>query len=212
MDVKSVLEHCGLSEAHFNAIAEAVPEGYAALSKLMNDTPMFGQFIPGYRSLAHLRNVAVQFALQTKAGATELFFTQDSWNAARNYSFLQLQVGQVVLTSHYCGAKGSRMVRAAVSRAELVQRTPDLFSSEDASPDIEALSKSAYAQIVHGGLNKPQLIAIRIPNRDQHSYSLRALSLEPIAPTTAKVEEVADRLHEQIRRRKTDKGGLADVG
>ena len=210
--MRSVLEHCGLSEAHFIAIAEAAPEGYAALAKLVKDIPMFGQFVPGYRSLAHLRNVAVQFALQTKAGSTELFFTQEAWNAARNYSFLQLQVGQVILTSHYCGAKGSRAVRSAIARAELAQRTPDLFSIENASPDMEGVSKSAYAQIVHGGLTKPEIIAIRIPNRDQQTYTLRALALEPIAPNSAKVEEVADRLHEQIKLRKLDKSDRADVG
>lgn len=212
MDVRTVLEHCGLTEDHFTAIAEAVPEGYAALAKLMKDVPMFGQFIPGYRSLGHLRNVAVQYALQTKAATTELFFTRDAWNAARNFSFLQLQVGQVILTSHYCGAHGSRSVRKAVARAELVQRTPDLFSAENAKPDMEAVSRSAYAQIVHSGLMTPNIIAIKVPNRDQVSYALQTLSLDPITPNTTKVEEVADRLHENIKKRQVGKGEACDVG
>lgn len=204
MDVRSVLEHGGLSEQHFTAIAEAVPEGYAALAKLAKETPMLGQFLPGNQGLSHLRNVAVQHALQAKAASTQLFFTKDAWNAAHNYPFLQLQVGQVILTTHYCGARGSRSVRKAVARAELAQRTPDLFVEQQLLPDMESVSRAAYAQIVHGGVHAPKLIAIRIPNRDQKSYTLRALSLTPIAPNASRVEEVADQLHQTMKRRKQE--------
>lgn len=210
MDVRSVLEHCGLSEAHFNAIAEAVPEGYAALARLAKETPMLSQFLPGHLGLGHLRNVAVQYALQTKAASTELFFTRDAWNAAHNHPFLQLQVGQVVLTTHYCGAKGSRSVRRAVTRAELAQRTSDLFHGQSAVPDMEHAERSAYAQIVHGGVHKAKLIAIKIPNMDQQTYTLRAMSLTPVEPSAARVEEVADQLHQAIKRRKPAE--VKDVG
>lgn len=212
MDVKTALEHCGMTDAHFAAIAESVSEGYTALATLAKHTPMFSQFIPGYRGLAFVRNIAVQYALQTKAASTGLFFTKDAVNASRNHSFLQLQHEQVIITAHYCGAKGSRTIRKAIVRGELAQRTGDLFAAEREQPDISLIAKSSYAQVKHGGLEKPTFAAIVIPNRDQRSYALRPFSLEIVKPDTAKVEEIQDRLMEAFKPRTPNAREQADAG
>jgi hypothetical protein len=199
MNVKSVLEQCGLSEAHFELISEAIPEGYAALRKLADSTPMFAGFVPGFQSLGHLRNVAVQHALQNKIGLSDLFFTKTAFNAARNFAFLQLQSGNVVLTTHYCGKRGGRGIRKAVARAELNRRNFNLFASEGSTPDATPSIGMAYAQIMHGGLSDPVIAAIRIPNRDQVTYRLEPYVLTLRKPDGAKVEEVRDRLAETMK-------------
>jgi hypothetical protein len=162
---------------------------------------MLGSFIPGLRSLGHLRNVAVEHALQTRAGTGDLFFTKNAFNASRNFMFLQLQSGQVVFTTHYCGKRGGRGIRKAIARAELNQRNRDLFTAEAEGPDANPLVGMAYAQIVHGGLSDPVIAAIRIPNRDQISYSLAPLILELRKPEAAKVEQVTDRIAETMKKR-----------
>ncbi len=199
MNVRTFLRQCGLTEDHFDLVAGAIPEAYAALRSISDTTPMFRGFVPGYQSLSYLRNIAVQHALQIRAGNSDLFFTKTALNAAGNHTFLQLHVGQVVLTAHYCGARGSRGVRKAVSRGELNQRNRDLFASEKSAPDADLVSKAAYAQILHAGLSDPVLSAIRIPNRDQLTDSLIAFSLPIVKPSATKVEEVRDRIAETIK-------------
>jgi hypothetical protein len=201
MSVQAALVRCGLTEEHFSAIAESVAEGYAALRKLVDSTPMLRQFIPGIRSVGHLRNVAVQHALQNKAAVNRLFYTMDALNAARNQAFLKLQVGQVILTSHYCGATGKRGVRRSLARAELALHTPDLFESEKPKPDLDVLNGSAYAQILHGGLSDPVRAAIVIPNRDQETYELEPMILPIVKPSVASVEEVENRLAQTLKRK-----------
>lgn len=202
MDVKAVLSQCSITDDHFSLIAEAIPEGYAALRKLADTTPMFRGFVPGFQSLGHLRNVAVQYALLSKTGTSDLFFTKTALNAARNFAFLQLQAGNVVFTTHYCGKSGGRVIRKAVARGELNKRNLDLFKSEASTPDAFPIAGTAYAQIVHGGVSDPVIAAIKIPNRDQITYRLAPLVLELRKPDGAKVEEVTDRIAEAFKSRK----------
>lgn len=204
MDVKSVLLSCDVTDAHFQAIAEAIPEGYQALCKLADTTPMLGQFVQGLHGLSYLRNVAVQHALAAKAAETELFFTSDGWNASRNHTFLRLQVKQVVFTPHYCGKTGERAVRKAVARAALTERNYDLFEADGHAPDFSSENKSAYAQIVHAGVRKPVFGAILIPDRNQRSFKLGALPLDLQPPKLGAVEEVQDRLNEAFKSREKE--------
>lgn len=201
MNVKSVLEQCGLTEQHFELIAEAIPEGYAALRAIVDNTPMLSLFAPGSQKLGHLRNVAVQHALQLKAGTSDLFYTKDAWNVARNHMFLQLQSGQVIFTSHYCGRSGDRGVRKAIVRGELNQRNYDLFENENRKPDANPILGTAYAQILHGGISDPVVAAINIPNRDQTSYILPPFILPIRKPQANKVEEVKDMIAETMRKK-----------
>jgi len=202
MDVKLVLSQCGITDDHISLIAEAIPEGYAALRKLADTTPMFRGFVPGFQSLGHLRNVAVQYALQNKTGTSDLFFTKTAFNAARNFAFLQLQAENVVFTTHYCGKSGGRSIRKAVARGELNKRNLDLFASEASTPDALPILGTAYAHIVHGGVSDPVIAAIKIPNRDQTTYRLAPLVIDLKTPNGAKVEEVTDRIAEAFKSRK----------
>jgi hypothetical protein len=214
MDVRSALVRCGLTDAHFSALAEAVPEGYLALKKLVESTPMLRQFVPGMKSTCYLRNVAVQHALQLKAGDTGLFYTRDASFAGNGQAYLQLQSGRVIITSQYCGPRGNRGVRKAVARAALCARTDDLFAAENDTPDMNMAMMSAYAQLMHGGVDKPVFAALRIPNKSQAPSSLTPMLLELVTPNASKVEEVADRLREQMRPKKKtkDKDDKADAG
>jgi len=205
MNVKSILEQCGLTEQHFEFIAEAIPAGYAALRSIVDNTPMLSLFAPGSQRLGHLRNVAVQHALQLKAGTTDLFYTKDAWNAARNHMFLQLQCGQVVLTAHYCGKKGNTGVKKAIVRGELNQRNYDLFEKEKKEPDANPFTGTAYAQILHGGISDPVMAAISIPNRDQTSYILPPFILPVRTPQASKVEEVKDMIADTMKKKQKSK-------
>ncbi|UZW61539.1 hypothetical protein [Lysobacter enzymogenes] len=202
MNVRDVLESCGVRESHFAAISEAIPEGYAALERLAKSTPMLNGFMQGRRGLSYLRDIAVQHALEAKAAQKRLFYTDLSWNASHNYCFLKLQVGQVVFTTHYAGVSGSKGVRKAVARAELTKRTSDLFTDQGNDPDACVGVRSAYAQIVHGGLDHPKFGLLRIPNRDQISTSLAPFALDLKMPEQGQVEEVEDRLHEAFKEKR----------
>jgi len=205
MNVKSILEQCGLNEQHFEFIAQAIPDGYAALRSIVDNTPMFNMFAPGLQRLGHLRNVAVQHALQLKTGATDLFYTKDAWNAAHNYMFMQLQCGQVVLTSHYCGRSGTQGVKKAIVRGELNQRNYDLFANENRQPDADPTVGSAYAHILHGGVSDPVMAAIGIPGRDQRTYMLPPLILPIRRPQASQVEEVVDMIAETMKKKQKAK-------
>jgi len=162
---------------------------------------MLNMFAPGRQRLGHLRNVAVQYTLQIKAGTGNLFYTKDAWNAARNYMFMQLQCGQAIFTSHYCGRTGTQGVKKAIVRGELNQRNYDLFSADNRQPDVELPVGSAYAHILHGGMSDPVMAAIGIPSRDQRAYVLPLYILPVRKPQASTVEQVQDMLAETMKRK-----------
>jgi hypothetical protein len=204
MNVATVLKACGLTDAHFIALGEAVPVGYRALQELVKATPMLGQFMPGMMTVGYLRNLAVQHALANKAAEGGQFFVGTGLNKARNHAFAKLQAGNVIVTSHYAGAKGSREVRRSITRAALADRNGDLFSADGQRVDADEVTGHAYVQLKHGGLAVPVFAALYIPNRDQRSAALEPLILELAAPDSAKVEEVTDRLRDTIKRKGQD--------
>jgi hypothetical protein len=204
MNVESVLRGCGLTDAHFATLSEAVPLGYRALQALVKATPMLAQFMPGMMTVGHLRNLAVQYALANTAADGEAFFVDTGLNQARNHSFTKLQAGNVIVTAHYAGATGSRAVRKSVARAALADRNGDLFSTDGQHADAEVATGHAYVQLKHGGVAVPVFAALYIPNRDQRSVALAPLLLELATPDHAKVEEVTDRLRDTIKRKRQD--------
>jgi len=210
MDVRSVLTLCGLTDAHFEVLATAVPEGYLALRELVKATPMLRQF-PGQKSVCYLRNVAVQYALEQRAAETKLFYTDTGTHPINKQGFLKLQVGQLVITSQYCGPNGSRAVRKAIRRAELCQRIPDLFKESSEDPDVQVETKSGYAQLIHGGMNEPVLSALRIPNHYQGESRLAPMVLPIINPNHVAVEQIKDQLMEAFEK-KVRKGEQKDAG
>jgi hypothetical protein len=212
MNVRDILEQCGMADEHFATLGRAIPEGYAALQSLAAETPMFSQFLPGSTSLGYLRNIAVQYALQAKAATTGHFYISNAMNKARNHTFLKLQFGQTIFTSHYAGPRGTRGVRKSISRAEMIERNGDLFRLESDLPDADMLKQAAYAQIVHGGKIVPVFAAIFIPNRDQRASKLEPLILSLEKPNSHQVEEVKDRLAETIKKKAKDKNDNAKTG
>jgi hypothetical protein len=208
MDIKEIMAQSGLTQNHFGALGSAISEAYAALNGLSNSVPMLGSvFLPGHRSLGSLRNVAVQHSLHLKAKETRLFQFAYAWNAINNHVFLQLKHKRVQLTAHYLGPKGNRGIRKAIYRSELQMRNGDLFAGERKRPDVHP-GGEIYAQIVHGGLDKPILAAIRIPNRDYLSKKLSTFVLQIGEPSSVAVENVKDRIAETMKAKK--KGRLKD--
>lgn len=199
MDVKTVLAECGLDDRHYQVLGSAVPEAYAALNRLSLSTPMLGAFPQGARGLSYLRDIAVQHALEAKAAESRLFFTSTARNSSGNHMFLKLQVGQIVITTHYAGARGNRAVRKSVSRGELATRTPDLFLAQGTMPDHCPIIRSAYAQLVHAGLDQPKFAMLQIPDRDQKAAKLTPYVLELRTPSKGAVEEVQDRLNQAFK-------------
>ncbi|QIO88839.1 hypothetical protein G9274_002524 [Stenotrophomonas rhizophila] len=210
MDVKTVLSECGLDDRHFQVLGIAVPEAYAALNQLSLSTPMLGAFPQGVRGLSYLRDIAVQHALEARAADSKLFFTSTARNPSGNHMFLKLQVGQVVITTHYSGARGARSVRKAVSRGELATRTPDLFLAQGTMPDHCPIIRSAYAQLVHAGLDQPKFAMLQIPDRDQKAAKLTPHVLELQVPSKGAVEEVQDRLNEAFKVKVPNSGARQD--
>ena len=208
MDIHEIMVESGLTQNHFAALGAAISEAYAALDGLSNSVPMLGSaFLPGHRSLGSMRNVAVQHALHLKAKETRLFQTDYGWNAINNHAFLQLKHKRVQLTAHYLGPRGTRGIRKAIYRSELQMRNGDLFAGERKQADIHPKGQ-VYAQIVHGGLLKPILAAIRIPNRDYLSRKLSSFVLQIGEPSSVAIENVKDRIAETMKARK--KGRLRD--
>lgn len=208
VNVSEVMTGAGVTEEHRLIFGTAISEGYAALRLLSKENPMLGSaFLPGSRALGYLRNVAVQHALQAKAKATGKFETDIGWNVIRNHAYVTLKLNKVQFTSHYLGPKGTGGIRKAIYRSELQCRNGDLFASEAKIPDIHATGE-VYAQIVHGGLDKPVLAAIRIPNRDYLSRKLSVLALVIGEPDQAAVEKVKDQIDKTIRKRKSRKGNV----
>lgn len=196
--VKEVLEARGFCSDHFEAISEAVATGYGTLRKILCETPMFSKFGPGLSNSGNLRNIAVEYALECAAAETELFHTEFRWNEARNHLHLRLSAAGIILTSHYCGRNGSSPIRKAVNRCELAQRNGDLFKGESSQPDIGLPTEVAYVQIAHSGNFKPEFAALMIPNRDQQSYTLEALTLSLPEPEDKKVEQIENNLQNQF--------------
>lgn len=194
------------------SLGTAIAEGYAALDSLSTGTAMLGTaFLPGNRALSYLRNVAVQHALNLKARSTGFFEADIGWNVIQNHAYLILRFNKVQLTSHYLGPKGTRGIRRAVYRSELQRRNFDLFASEAKKPDVHSTG-DVYAQIVHGGLGKAVLAAIRIPNRDYLSRKMDALSLVLGEPSQVAVENVKDEIDKTIRKRKEGKKHGREAG
>jgi hypothetical protein len=80
-------------------------------------------------------------------------------------------------------------------------RNGDLFAAEKKRPDVHPTGE-VYAQVVHGGLEKPVLAAIRIPNRDYLSRKLSSFVLQIGEPSSVAVENVKDRIAETMKARK----------
>jgi hypothetical protein len=202
MDIQAIIAESGLTQNHFSALGAAISEAYAALNGVSSSVPMLAaSFLPGHRSLGSLRNVAVQHALYLKAKETRLFQTDYGWNAINNHTFLQLKYKRIQLTAHYLGPKGTRGIRRAIYRSELQMRNGDLFAAEKKRPDVHPTGE-VYAQVVHGGLEKPVLAAIRIPNRDYLSRKLSSFVLQIGEPSSVAVENVKDRIAETMKARK----------
>lgn len=192
--IQKRLKQHGFTEEHYEALGRAVAVGYKTVQKLISETPMLSQFGPGIANAGNLRNIAVEFALQSLAADSKLFYTEMGWNAARNHLHLRVSFGGVVLTSHYCGKRGDSAIRKAVVRGELAMRNGDLFADEAGIPDIDHLSSSTYIQLAHSGDLKPRDAMLMIPNRDQVTFTLPPLILDIPEPDDQKVEQIENQV------------------
>lgn len=201
MNVETTIRKMGWTNEHFAALGKAIPMGYAALREVVDGTPMLGKFLPGLKTTGYLRNLAVQYALDTQAAATGLFYTDTGLNSTKNHAFLKLTAHGVLVTSHYAGPKGTRGLPKAIVRGELVKRNGDLFGREDNQVDAHESAGVAYVQLRHGGLAKPLFAGLFIPNRDQRTFKMQPMLLDMTPPSKAEVEEVKDQLSDAMTKK-----------
>lgn len=196
--IKNRLKQNGFTDKHYEGLGRAVAVGYKTVQKLIGETPMLSSFGPGIANAGNLRNLAVEFALQSVAADSKLFYTELAWNAARNHMHLRMRCGGAVLTSHYCGKRGDSAIRKAVVRGELAARNGDLFAEEANIPDIDHLSNSTYLQLAHSGDLKPQNAMLIIPNRDQITHTLPPLILDIPEPDGHGVEQIESQVKKRF--------------
>jgi hypothetical protein len=73
-------------------------------------------------------------------------------------------------------------------------------------PDHCPIIRSAYAQLVHAGLDQPKFAMLQIPDHDQRAAKLTPYVLELKAPSKGVVEEVQDRLNQAFKVKMPNRG------
>lgn len=192
--VRYHLERAGLTPEHFEQISNAVASGYGFVRKLIEEVPMLGRSAPGFYNTGNLRNIAVQYALESVAAESELFFTEPRLNNGKNYVYTVLSAHGVSFTSHYAGREGTEGVQKALYRGELAQRNSDLFEADGALPDLDIDLKPKYVQLIHAGNLKPLWAMIRIPDRNQVTASLEPFVLDLPSADMEQVERIEDKV------------------
>lgn len=77
-------------------------------------------------------------------------------------------------------------------------------------PDHCPIIRSAYAQLVHAGLDQPKFAMLQIPDRDQKAAKLTPYVLELQTPSKGAVEEVQDRLNQAFKVKAPNSGAGQD--
>ena len=179
-----------LNQDELNEIPQCIANSYSAVDSVYKATPALGMFMIGFDLRPHLLRVFVEHSLQKYADNHNTFTHEVRPNAANNCNHLRLYKDGLAITAHYMGAKCERPeARKALHKINLSERNRDLFEFE--KQEIDAFKNIAYAQIMHGGVSKPNNILINIPSRDQLTI-IGSMSLIIPAENKAQVEEILD--------------------
>lgn len=179
-----------LSQDELNEIPQCIANAYSAVDSVYKATPALGMFMIGFDLRPHLLRVFVEHSLQKYADNHNTFTHEVRPNAANNCNHLRLYKDGLAITAHYMGAKCERPeARKALHKMNLSERNGDLFEFE--KQEIDAFKNIAYAQIMHGGVSKPNNILINIPSRDQLTI-IGSMSLIIPAENKAQVEKIID--------------------
>lgn len=201
MTVKALLAG-RLSEEDEYLIAKGVSTGYQACHRFMQECMALGSFYPGMTHRGYLLGIFAQFGLDQVAAQSQKFFSSVKPNQIRNHFHSHFEFpSRLHLTAIYTGKKADRRGRKAVYRGLLAQANgPGLFSElENQAPAPSDLNDPIYAQILHGGWEKPIAIVLAIPNPDQRTYSLLPHALPLITPDAAAAEQVSETIKFAIR-------------
>ena len=164
-----------LTQTELSEIPQCISNAYAAVENIYKSTPALGMFMIGFDLRPHLLRVFVEHSLQKYSDNHDAFSHEVRQNIAKNCNHLRLFKDGLAITAHYMGAKCERPeARKALYKTYLTERNGDLFEFEN--QEIDKFKNIAYAQIMHGGVSKPNNILINIPSRDQLSI-LGSMSL-----------------------------------
>jgi len=196
LDAKPALDKW-LSPQDYEAIAAVTANAYLACDEFLRSSIVTNEFPPGAELRSYLINPFVQHALMTwadKSGSG--FFTELKPNVAHNCSHLRLYKGNFTLTSHFLGRKSERdKARSAKCRAALASRNFDLFP--DATEASELPTDHIYCQLLHGGLVRPDVVCLAIPNSLQTGIS-HSMPLQIPEPKLTEAEQIREELVLQL--------------
>lgn len=179
-----------LTHSELSEIPQCISNAYAAVDNVYKTTPALGMFMIGFDLRPHLLRVFVEHSLQKYSDNHDAFTHEVRPNTAKNCNHLRLYKDGLAITAHYMGAKCERPeARKALHKANLSERNGDLFAFENQETDT--FKNIAYAQIMHGGVSKPNNILINIPSRDQLSI-IGSMSLIIPAEIKVQVEQIID--------------------
>ena len=187
-----------LNTTELQEISQSIANAYSAVDGFYKATPALGKFLVGEDLRPHLIRVFVEHSLQKYADTNAEFKHEVKMNAARNCNHLRLFKKGLALTSHYMGTKCERPeARKALYKVNLTERNMDLFEFESNSK-IDIFQDIAYAQIMHGGIDRPSNILINIPSQDQLSL-LGSIALSVPNENKAQVEEIIEETPYKIK-------------
>lgn len=179
-----------LNDNDLHGFSQTISSAYLAVNNLYKTTPALGAFLVGSDIRPHLIRITTEHLLQKFADVNDGFTHEIRKNIAKNCNHLRLYKNGLALTSHYMGAKCERpKARKALHKAHLSQRNMELFESEN--NELNLFQNIGYAEIMHGGIVKPENILINIPTRDQLDI-IGSISLAVQEANKTLVEQIAD--------------------
>lgn len=179
-----------LNDNDLHGFSQTISSAYLAVNNLYKTTPALGAFLVGSDIRPHLIRITTEHLLQKFADVNDGFTHEIRKNIAKNCNHLRLYKNGLALTSHYMGAKCERpKARKALHKAHLSQRNMELFESENS--ELNLFKNIGYAEIMHGGIVKPENILINIPTRDQLDI-VGSISLAVQEANKTLVEQIAD--------------------
>lgn len=186
-----------LALEELDAIGMSLSNAYSACNEFMQLNVVMGAFPIGIEQRPHLLRAFVDHSLMRLADTLPGFHHELKPNAARNCQHVRIHKSGLAITAHYMGRKKFRKsARRAVNRAVLGMRNPDLFGFE--STDLDLFQHNGYAQILHGGITKPDMLVIAIPTRDQVHVGA-AMSLTIPTPDRVEAESILEEMEYRLK-------------
>lgn len=182
-------------------IANAVIKGYQTNYKLYRQTSI-GKSPSVSNVKPHTNNSAIDMFLFMLPSNNSIIKTSICENKTKNYKFIELRVGNYILTHNHLNSKYDKP-RESVYRKnyEKLNRQRKLFrfdkNIDKYVPDLQTNDDDEYnviyAQLCHGGYGpKPDFIFIGIPENTTHEWIFPPLYLPTEIVERSDTEQIED--------------------